>query len=118
MTITTTTAKAFLEGRCCRQGHGKQKHTYTAKMEGRAIHVYDQDGQPVAVSFGGTMDNRSVYCHLTNGGGFIGGWQYPHKKMPWAYLADCINKGILYHDMNDLPKTHRAKICPHCGGEL
>jgi hypothetical protein len=87
-------------------------------IEGGIV-VKDEHGEEVDVTFGATSDNRSVHAHV-EGVGFIGGWQYPHKAMPWEYLVKSINRGIVYHDMNHLPKSlkRKKKFCRHCGEDV
>jgi len=84
------------------------QHRYRAHMEGRSL-IVTLDGEPVkGIHFGATADNRSVSAYI-DGEGFIGGWQYPHKAMPWSYLAECINFGILYAASDHLPKAYGRK---------
>lgn len=108
--------KMFHDAACEHRTRGR--HQYRATLEGgRTIVVTDASGQRVKVNFAGASDNRTLYADI-DGVGFIGGWQYPHKAMPWRALVDSINRGILYPSIDSLPKTHRVKTCPHCGGEL
>ncbi len=93
------------------------RHTYRAMLVGLGIVVEDAEGQPVAVEFGATEDLRTVYAQV-QGVGFIGGWQYPHRAMPWSYLVDSINAGRLYTRLEDLPNRWQRLHCPHCGGSL
>jgi hypothetical protein len=93
------------------------RHTYRAMLVGLGIVVEDAAGQPVAVEFGATEDMRTVYAQV-QGVGFIGGWQYPHRAMPWSYLVDSINAGRLYARLEDLPNRWQRLHCPHCGGSL
>jgi hypothetical protein len=86
-------------------------------LVGLGIVVEDAEGQPVAVKFGATEDLRTVYAQV-QGVGFIGGWQYPHRAMPWSYLVDSINAGRLYTRLEDLPNRWQRLHCPHCGGSL
>lgn len=81
---------------------GPIKHEYKAYLNDESIQVVDANGDAVEVTIGGTPDGRTRYAYV-KGVGFIGGWRYPHRKMPRSYLVDCINKGILYLDMNELP---------------
>ena len=80
-----------------------RKHNYKAtwnRMEG--IIVVDGKGKEVKVEYASTVDNRTMYAYVP-GVGYIGGWQWPHKAMPFKHLATCINRGILYTKMEDLP---------------
>jgi len=108
MRITTVTAKDFIMGRMARVRNTKTRHNFKAHLEGRAIKVVDESGNEVEVRFSGTTDNRSCSASI-DGLGFIGGWQYPHKAMPWKYMVESINQGVLYSDMNVLPKAYRRK---------
>jgi hypothetical protein len=83
------------------------RHKYKARMEGRAIRV-TLHGEPVDVTFGATMDHRTVTARVP-GVGFIGGWTYPHRAMPWEALAESISAGILYEHMSDLPNGRRRR---------
>ncbi len=102
MQVKTISASDFLHGLAAHE-RAIGRHSYRAVLEQGAVKVYDQTGQPVAVTCGGTMDNRTVYVHVA-GVGFIGGWQYPHKGLPWKSLVGSINRGILYSETADLPK--------------
>jgi hypothetical protein len=115
MQSRTISTKQFLAGEAVRpQGLGT--HRYSATLNGKRITVTDEDGHVVEVEYGGTSDNRTVYARVP-GVGLIGGWQYPHRAMPWHYLARSINRHVLYHRMEDLPKRATVKpvTCPHCG---
>lgn len=113
----TITTREFLSGEHYRCGHKPPtKHKYRAHLEGNSVVVTDESGERVEVNFGATQDHRTVYCHV-DGVGFIGGWTYPHKRQPFRKLVDCINRGKLY-DMNDLPKSSKPRLCPHCGKEI
>jgi hypothetical protein len=82
---------------------------YRAKwVEGRGIVVTDAEGDEVKVTYGSTHDMRSCHAHATRVG-FIGGWQYPHRAMPFKYLIDCINNGKIYAATANLPKKYVAK---------
>lgn len=89
-----------------------QKHGFRAEMVGRGIKVFDESGREVKVDFGATLDKFTVTAYV-GGVGFIGGWTAgsgPHpkrKKAPeWSRLADSINAGIVYPDMNYLPPSY------------
>lgn len=126
MKTTTGSPLDFLRGKQpaafggdYRCSHRRLRHTFRAELvNGRSIHVFDEHGERVEAKFAGTQDNRTLYCEVP-GVGFIGGWQYPHKALPWKALVDSINKGRLYRTTDDLPKRSTGpKVCPHCGGEL
>jgi hypothetical protein len=106
MRASTITAQEFLTGRAARVRNTKTIHNFKAHLEGRGIKVVDEYGNPVEVRFAGTTDNRSCSASI-DGLGLIGGWQYPHKAMPWKYMVESINRGILYSDMNGLPTAYR-----------
>lgn len=93
--IQTITLDQFLKGSWHLAQPRLGRHTFKARMEGRSIVVEDEDGQPVKVSYAGTTDNRTVTAHV-DGLGYIGGWRYPHRRMPWSYLVDSINRGYVY----------------------
>ena len=96
--------KDFVAGISFLKPRGVSTHNFRATYtKGEGIRVFDENGNLVEVEFAGTSDNRTVTDYV-KGVGFIGGWQYPHRAMPWEYLAESINKGILYHDLNQLPK--------------
>ena len=108
------TAEAYLD----KEQHASSRHTLQARMDGDRVVVTDAQGQPVEALFGATNDLRTVSAYV-DGIGFIGGWQYPHRSMPWAYLADSINAGLVYHTSSALPVRYASRrICPHCGGSL
>ena len=78
-------------------------HGLTAEwVSGRGIIVRNAAGVKVKVSFAGTLDNRTCYAYTEDG--FIGGWQYPHRKESFCALAASINRGILYSSLDELPK--------------
>jgi hypothetical protein len=85
-----------------------ERHTLKAKWENGKIIVTDQEDNKVEVTYGATIDMRTCTAYV-NGLGFIGGWQYPHKKMPFSELVNKINQGILYPDMNNLPTGRKKK---------
>jgi hypothetical protein len=84
-------------------------HNLKAELVGRGIEVKDPSGKVVEVSYGATMDRRSVHAYVT-GLGFIGGWQWPHRSAPFTDLVESINQGVLYHDMNSLPNGRKRKV--------
>ena len=106
MRASTITANDFLKGRAVRPHGILGRHSFKAHMEGISIVVIGQDGAPVNVEYAGTTDNRSCSA-CVSGVGFIGGWEYPHKAMPWKYMVESINRGVLYHDSASLPKAYR-----------
>jgi hypothetical protein len=65
--------------------------------------VRDPSGNIVEVCYAGTTDNRTLYAYLKNAGGFIGGWQYPHRPGHFRELEASINRGVLYERESDLP---------------
>lgn len=109
MIIETFTAKEFLQGRKVRSRCLLGRHNFIARMEGTVIRVVDANGKPVKVNYAGTVDSRTVHARV-DGVGFIGGWQYPHRAMPWKYLVKCINRGVLYHESASLPKAYRGTV--------
>lgn len=99
----TISPEEFLKGGIFNEVLRKETHSYRAELvDGKRIVVKDAQGNEVKVQFGGTSDNRTVYAYI-EGVGFIGGWEYPHKKMPWAALVAYINMGILYRSSAMLP---------------
>ena len=93
-------------------------HTFVASLrDGRAIEVRDAGGELVPIICAGTEDNRTL-CARVDGLGYIGGWRYPHRREPWSALVEAINLRRLYGSVQELPTTHRPKLCPHCGGAL
>ena len=92
MTHTTITVNDFLKGRQPKPRGGYTCHAYHAEIVGRGIQVFDKGGNRVEVTFAGTMDNRTLYAYV-KGDLYIGGWQYPHKKLPFTRLVDSINRG-------------------------
>lgn len=106
MRATTITANDFLLGRAVRPQGVLGRHSFKATLEGRSIEVVDENGESVKVEYGATADMRSCHAYVRDVG-FIGGWQYPHKAMPFTYLVDCINRHILYFQSADLPKSYR-----------
>lgn len=97
------------------QRPGPTTHTYRAELASGAVRVFDVAGNRVQVTFASTADRRTAYARI-EGVGFIGGWQHPHKALPFTALVDYINLGIVYQDMRDLPRSPRVKVCPHCAG--
>lgn len=101
--IKRMTGEDFLKGRCVPLPE-IGRHTYRAEwVLGLGMVVRDESGAPVDVTFSSTEDMRTVYAYI-EGVGFIGGWQYPHKRTPFPKLVDYINRGILYSSMSMLPK--------------
>lgn len=98
---------------------GPKTHSYKAAwVEGRGLVVTDSAEQEVALRASGTLDNRTVMIEV-EGVGYIGGWQYPHRAMPWRYLVESINRGVLYQCADALPRKYpKTVVCPHCGGEV
>ncbi len=117
MTAKIVPASRLTDWRIYGHVHAKGVHKFKARLVGPRIIVEDEQGRSVTVNFSATQDMRTCYAHVESVG-FIGGWTYPHRKMPWTYLAESINRGVLYHDINDLPKRAVLKKCPHCGKEL
>jgi hypothetical protein len=115
-TIRTVSSDDFLTGRC-RHDVTRGTHNYRASLEEGKIVVVDDNGNHLEVHYGASSDMRTCYASV-NGVGFIGGWTYPHKKLPFRELVAYINRGVVYADMNDLPKSHKIKRCPHCGEQL
>ena len=115
-TIREVSTDDFLAGRC-RHDITRGEHEYKASLVNGGIVVVDGEGRPVKVTYASTADNRTCYAHV-GGVGFIGGWTYPHRKQPFRELVAYINRGVVYADMNDLPKSHKIKRCPHCGEQL
>ena len=120
MKATTITPKQFCEGIVTRHEcqTPKGRHAYHARLDGQRVIVEDENDNLVKVYFGATTDNRTVYAYLSDTGGFIGGWTYPHKAQPFQCLVESINQGILYHSLDDLPKRSTFRVCPHCGERL
>ena len=83
--------------------------------EGGRLTVRDRAGKPVQVQCAGTVDYRTVYVRV-EGVGIIGGWRYPHRRMPWAYLAESINRGRVYQSTDELPKAG-PRVVPATKGE-
>ena len=106
MTHTTITVDDFLKGCRPRPKEGRTHHAYRAEIVGKGVQVFDKDGNRVEVTFAGTTDNRTVYAYV-KGDFYIGGWQYPHKKLPFTRLVDSINKGVGYFSMDALPKSSK-----------
>jgi hypothetical protein len=100
MKVKTITSHEFLAGVPPRP-RGTSRHAYRARLDGKSI-VVELHGKTVEVQFGATQDQRSVTAFVP-GVGFIGGWQWPHRAMPWAYLVESINQGVLHHEMSTLP---------------
>lgn len=95
----------FLKGGVIRRKTGIATHDFKAEwVEGQGIRINGQVPSEIGITFAATLDNRTCYAYAA-GYGFIGGWQYPHRKMPFKYLVEKINEGILYYDQNSLPKT-------------
>jgi hypothetical protein len=104
---------------CCPNGHAlclrascyirpSTVHQFRARIEAGKLVVTDQAGNPVKVACAGTTDNRTVYASV-EGTGLIGGWCYPHRAMPWAYLAESINQGKVYAATDELPTAGPRK---------
>lgn len=79
-----------------------RKHHYKAIWTDHGIKVTDPDGNEIKVQYAATSDNRTVHAFV-QGVGFIGGWQYPHRRSPFRNLVDSINQGTLYDHSADLP---------------
>lgn len=107
MKTTTITVNDFLNGSMFLRPTGTGQHNLTAKWD-NGIKVTDENGNAVNVEYGATTDNRTVTAYVREIG-FIGGWQYPHKRQSFKLLIDSINQGIVYHDMNDLPNGRKRK---------
>lgn len=103
MKTGTMSISDFLKGGFPQPKTGKGIHNFKAAWSDKGITIDGHKPSDLGVTFGATSDNRTCYAHL-NGLGFIGGWQYPHRKMPFKYLVESINQGILYYDQNSLPK--------------
>ncbi|MCL6557663.1 MAG: hypothetical protein K6U74_02450 [Firmicutes bacterium] len=105
MKSRTITPEEFLTGSYLKK-RPPSTHKFRAEYTPEeGIKVFDENGNQVDVEFSATLDGRSVWARV-EGVGFIGGWQYPHRAMPWKYLAESINKGILYHSSDQLPKKY------------
>lgn len=103
MKARTISPEEFLTGSYLKK-RPPSTHKFRAEYNPKeGIKVFDENGNRVDVEFSATLDNRSVAAYV-KGAGFIGGWQYPHRAMPWNYLAESINRGILYHSLDQLPK--------------
>lgn len=85
-------------------------HNFRARLtpEG-GLEVTDPDGARVDVRLSATSDMRSVHAFVPSVG-FIGGWEYPHRKMPWSHLVDCINEGKVYYSTEDLPNGRKKAV--------
>jgi hypothetical protein len=105
----TISANDFLAGLIFPDRIGIDKHNLKAELVGRGIVVKDASGNVVKVIYAGSTDNRTLYARV-EGLGFIGGWQYPHRRAPFTDLVESINQGVLYHDMNDLPNGRKRKV--------
>ena len=92
----------------CRRDATRGEHDYKASLEDGRLVVIGGDGRPVKVAYAMTADNRTCYARV-NGVGIIGGWTYPHKRQPFRELVACINQGVVYTDVSDLPKSHKIK---------
>jgi hypothetical protein len=92
-------------------------HTYRATLvpSHQAIRVTDESGSLIAVHYSATGDRRTMMAYVEDVG-YIGGWQYPHRAMPFHYLIVSINRGVLYSHSHLLPRrlTNRQVICPRC----
>ena len=106
MTHTTITANDFLKGRQPKPKGAHTYHNYRAVQIGKGIQVFDKDGNRVEVTFAGTLDNRTVYAYVKRDF-YIGGWQYPHKSLPFTRLVDSINKRVGYFSMDALPRSSK-----------
>lgn len=108
MKIGEISSKDFLAGNFLPQPRaGRGIHNFKAEwVEGRGIRINGHIPHELKISFASTNDMRTCYAYC-EGVGFIGGWQYPHRKMPFKYLVESINQGILYYDQNSLPNGRR-----------
>jgi hypothetical protein len=110
MNMPTISSKDFLAGNYGDSRPRFSKHKYRAYLQAHTgIKVEDEGGNEVTVEYASTHDMRTCYAHIP-GIGFIGGWTYPHKKMPFFHLVEKINDGILYKDSNDLPKRRGKEV--------
>ena len=80
-----------------------------------SLRAHDPEGSLVQVTYSGTQDRRTMMAYV-EGVGFIGGWQSPHRAMPFHYLIVPINCGVLYSHSSLLPRrlNNRQVICPQC----
>ncbi len=87
-------------------------HKFRAEwIDGKGIVVRDENGIELGadrIRFAGTLDNRTVSAYV-EGVGYIGGWQYPHKALPWKRLVDYINRGLAYWSSEQLPKRYQQE---------
>ena len=104
MRTATITTNQFLSGSYVAQNRQVTRHDYTARWQdgdGILLSLHGETVPAKLVTFGGTANNSTCYCHV-EGVGFIGGWT--GKKHPWRKLVDSINRGMLYPSTSQLPR--------------
>ena len=92
-------------------------HEYRAALipSSQSIQVTDSTGRIIEVQYSATHDRRTMMAYIEEVG-FIGGWQHPHRAMPFHYLIVSINRGVLYSHSHLLPRRlqNQQVICPRC----
>jgi hypothetical protein len=82
--------------------NGLAAHGYRARVENGSLVVLNDSGSETSFKIEQNNDMTTCCCYRENEG-ILGGWYNSPSPHPMDHLADCINRGIMYFDVVQLP---------------